>query len=94
MTHVTPIISPATTMIGKAISLTRLGLRRFHIQVSEDRLEHYRILETGDDSHYPATGQARLDVNPENRVLKVRSTSDSSHSPMPTDGPLRAEPCH
>jgi hypothetical protein len=42
-----------------------LGLSRFRIQVSEDLLDHHRILYAGEDSHCPTASRAGRDVDPE-----------------------------
>jgi hypothetical protein len=40
--------------------------------VGEDLLDDVGILDTGDDSHRPAAGQARLDIDPEDPFQPLR----------------------
>jgi hypothetical protein len=53
---------------------TGAGLRRgrFRIEVSEDLLDHHRILDAGDDAHRPAAHRAGVDVDVEYPLQALR----------------------
>ena len=58
------------------------GLRRFRLQVSEENLlNHYRILDAGDDSHRPAAGSAHVDVKDPLRTSALRRKPADGISP-------------
>jgi hypothetical protein len=48
---------------GELAALRGARLGRFRIAVSEDLLDHHRILDAGDDAHRPAAHRAGLDVD-------------------------------
>ena len=42
------------------------------MQVSEDLLDHHRVLDAGDDAHRPAAHRAGLDVDAEHALEALR----------------------
>ena len=50
----------------------RLRRGRFRIQVREDRRDHHRVFDAGNDAHRPAAGRAGVNVDPEHAPQALR----------------------